>query len=81
MEVRITPIVTHEYWISSHLSHRLPPHLTSSSLPLSSRTDIRFKSAIRSGDYFSAVGHLHSFFDHTITLQLSASDTPYSLAI
>lgn len=41
----------------------------------------RFKDAVRAGDYFSAVGYLHSYFDHTITLQFSASEIPYQIRL
>jgi hypothetical protein len=39
---------------------------------------IRFRDAIGTGDYYSAVGHLHSCFDHTITLQTSSTEPTYS---
>jgi hypothetical protein len=38
---------------------------------------VRFREAIHSGDYFSAVGHIHSYFDHSITMQGEQQETPY----
>lgn len=38
---------------------------------------LRFRESVRSGDYFSAVAYIHSYFDHTITMQLSSSETMY----
>ena len=39
--------------------------------------NVRFREAIHFGDYFSAVGHIHSYFDHSITIQGQQQETPY----
>lgn len=55
---------------------QLPP-ISSSITIYGDMLIFRFRDAIGSGDYYSAVGHLHSYFDHTITMQTSSTDSTY----
>ena len=66
--------------ISSHILLRRLFLLSSSSMFTASYVlTTRFREAIRSGDYFSAAGYIHSYFDHTVSTQLSPPEATYVL--
>jgi len=66
--------------ISSRIRLRRPslPSLSSNFTTIYCNLIDRFRESIRSGDYFSAVGCIHSYFDHTVSMQLSPPEATWA---
>ena len=64
-------------FISTLSSTPVSSHFIRYSMYVYLLTSVRFREAIHSGDYFSAVKHIHSYFDHSITMQGQQQETPY----